>query len=247
MIKGNVNLQIPSPETLTREEKLKNVLRLQSLEALKIRDGFMDEDGCWTPGPYYWATTYTETFDEHWLAKGLNSPHQKFAKMGYLRWLMAQMMVRRRLFVPKSREMLVSWAAMAVATCVAMTRPRTRVLVQAQKLEKACELVRGTEPPGYCRTLWERQVSWCKERFPLAGRIEDMPADKMSFAGESSIQAVSAGADQVRQYHPTLFIMDEAAHMTEAEQSFGAALPVCPWIIVISSTAPGWFGDLSTR
>lgn len=74
-----------------------------------------------------------------------------------------------------------------------------------------------------------------------------MATDKLSWKNESSIQAVSKGADQVRPYHPSLFIMDEAARMDEAEQSFSAALPVCSWNIVVSSTAPGWFAEITSR
>jgi len=73
----------------------------------------------------------------------VESPHQPFSKVPYLRWLMAQMMVHRRLFIAKSREMLVSWAAMALATWVAMTMERAQVIVQAQKLEKTSWLNTG--------------------------------------------------------------------------------------------------------
>jgi len=74
-----------------------------------------------------------------------------------------------------------------------------------------------------------------------------MATDKLSWKNESSIQAVGKGADQVRLFHPTLFIMDEAAQMDEAEQSFSAMLPVCSWSIVVSSTAPGWFASVTSR
>jgi len=52
------------------------------------------------------------------------------------------------------------------------------------------------------------------------------------------------GADQVRMYHPTIFVMDEAAHMDEAGASLGAALPVSQQIIAVSSAALGWFASV---
>ena len=118
------------------------------------------------------------------------------------------------------------------------------MLVQSQKLEKASELVRGTEPPGYARTLWERQPEWLKARFPLAVRLEDLPSDKMVWKNQSAIQAVGRGADQVRLYHPTVYFVDEAAHIDEAEGSFAAALPVAKQIIEVSSAGPGFFGQV---
>ncbi|SRR6266446_2954193 len=121
---------------------------------------------------------------------------------------------------------------------------RTLVLVQSQKLEKSCELVKGTEPPGYARALWEHQHPWLRERFPLAARMDDLPADRLVWKNGSAIQAIGKGADQVRMFHPTIFVMDEAAHMDEAEASFGAAIPVSQQIIVVSSAGPGWFGQI---
>jgi len=167
--------------------------------------------------------------------------------MPYLQRLFARMLTTDRLFVPKSREMIVSWAVMALATWMCMVRPRTGVIVQCQKYDKACQLVRGTEPPGYARTLYERQEPWLKDAYPLSGRIEDMPTDTLSWKHESSIRALGRGADQVRLHHPTLYILDEGAHVDEAEQSFGAVLPVCDWSIVVSSTAPSWFAQITSR
>jgi hypothetical protein len=233
-------------EIMGSKAEAADVLR-QRRDKKFIEHGTTDERGIWVPGPYYWATNCTETFDEHWSKKGLASPYSKFPRMEYLHWLFSVMLTSDRLFIAKSREMVVSWSAMALAVWACMVKPRTRVLVQCQKYDKACELVKGTEPPGYARTLYERQEDWLKDAYPLSGKIEDQPADTLSWKNESSIKAVGAGADQVRLYHPSLFIMDEAAHMDEAEQSFSAVLPVCPWIIVVSSTAPGWFASITSR
>ncbi len=48
-------------------------------------------------------------------------------------------------------------------------------------------------------------------------------------------------------FRPTVFVMDEAAHMDEAEASFGAALPVSQRIIVMSSAGPDWFAEITSR
>jgi len=70
-----------------------------------------------------------------------------------------------------------------------------------------------------------------------------MPGDLLSWVNGSSIRAVASGADQVRQYHPALFVMDEAAFLSEAAASYDAADPVTTQIIVVSSAASGWFAD----
>jgi hypothetical protein len=69
----------------------------------------------------------------------------------------------------------------------------------------------------------------------------------ISWANGSTLQGVPKGADQIRQYHPTLLIVDEAAHVDDFEASYAAADPVCGQIIAVSSAAPGWFGDIVTQ
>lgn len=229
---------------LDRRRAIARALVRRNKEEDLILRGYVCEDKYWVAGPLYWPWNCTETFDNHWLQKGLDGPYHTFPRLPYLPWLFSRMVTEPILFIPKSREMMVSWSVMAFAVWLCQMFERTHVLVQSQKLEKAEELVKGREPPGYSRTLWERQPQWLKDRHPLATRLDDLPADRMAWANGSAIQAVGKGADQVRMYHPTLFIMDEAAHLDEAEASFGAAIPVCKRIIVVSSAGPGWFASI---
>jgi hypothetical protein len=230
-----------------RDQAIARALVRQNTEVDTILRGCVDQNGRWIPGPLHWAWNWTQTFDEHWLDKGLDGPYHAFPRLPYMPWLFNLMLTSKILFIPKSREMMVSWATVAFAVWFCQSFPRTRVLIQSQKLEKASELVKGTEPPGYARTLWERQPYWLRDRHPLATRVQDQPADKLAWSNGSAIQGVPSGADQVRSYHPTLLIMDEAAHLDEAEGSFGAAIPVCPRIIVVSSAGPGWFASVCAR
>ena len=54
------------------------------------------------------------------------------------------------------------------------------------------------------------------------------------------------GADQIRQYHPSVLIVDEAAFLDDFEMSYAAADPVAAQIIAVSSAAGSWFGDVCT-
>lgn len=71
-----------------------------------------------------------------------------------------------------------------------------------------------------------------------------MAGDFLTWTNGSSIRAVASEADQVRQYHPALVIIDEAAFCPEAEASYNTAEPVASQITVLSSAGPGWFGDV---
>jgi hypothetical protein len=62
----------------------------------------------------------------------------------------------------------------------------------------------------------------------------------------SHVLAVPQGENQVRLYHPHLYMQDESAFLPEAEQCFNAVRPVAKQIVCVSSDEVGWF-HLQTR
>jgi hypothetical protein len=157
------------------------------------------------------------------------------------------MKTSRRLFVPKSREMMLSWALVGYAVHVCQWNPNTQVIIQSEREAKSVDLVVGRGVPGYARVLWERQDEFLKRLHPLTKPIDDMPADLLSWKNGSSIRGVPSGANQVRQYHPAIWIMDEAAFLSEAQESYNTAEPVSSQIFVVSSAGPSWFGDMAQQ
>ncbi len=151
----------------------------------------------------------------------------------------------RRLFIPKSREMMLSWATMGYAVWLCQWTENSQVIVQSERESKSIDFVVGKGIPGYCRVLWEQQDDFLKIAHPLTKPIDEMPGNLLSWENGSSIRGVPSGADQVRSYHPALFVMDEAAFLSEASASYDTADPVSTQIIVVSSAAPGWFGIVS--
>lgn len=193
--------------------------------------------------PLYWLQNHTNTFDEHWKQKK-SAPYARFPKLPYMPKLFELMRKERRLLLPKSRDMMVSWAAVAYGVHLCQFNPRSRVMIQSQKEDKVMALVSGRGNPGYARTLWEQQDDFLKTTHPLVKAPEDMPGDLLAWANGSTFQGVPRGADQVRQFHPTLVIFDEAAHLDEFAEAYAAADPVAAQIIAISSAAPSWFGEV---
>lgn len=195
------------------------------------------------PSPLFWLQECTETYDEHWQQKGLTSPYARFPRFPYWPWLFQLLATQTRLEIPKSRQMMISCAVAGYGVWHCQVFPRTRVIVQTQKEDKSIDLVRGRGTPGYARTLYDRQTERMKQEFPLTKPMSEMPANEISWANESVIMGVPAGADQVRTYHPTMMIFDEAAHLEEFEAALAAAEPVCTKILAVSSVAPGAFWD----
>jgi hypothetical protein len=141
----------------------------------------------------------------------------------------------------------LSWGVVGWAVHQCQWYPNTHAIVQSEKASKSIDLVSGRDLPGYARVLWEQQDDFLKVMHPLTKASDEMAGDMLTWKNGSSIQAVPGGADQVRQYHPSIFIMDEAAFMTEAEQSYNTAEPVASQIIVVSSAGPSWMGEVVMR
>ena len=133
--------------------------------------------------PLYWLRHWTKTFDEHWQEKGCE-PYRPFPSsktLPYMPWLFRHLQTARRLYVPKSREMMISWAVVGYAVWLCQFFPRTRASLQTQKEEKVIDLINGRGNPGYARTLYEQQPEWMKARHPLVKPVEEMPGNLIAW------------------------------------------------------------------
>jgi hypothetical protein len=186
--------------------------------------------------PIYWLQQHTKTENERHLEQGLPF-RQGFPDKKYFSVLMRYMMTEKRLFIAKSREMMVSWLAMGRAVHEAQWRPGSLTLVQTEKEDKVKALIR------YCSILYHNQDDCLKQRHRLAAET----ATELTWQNRSRIVGVPKGEHQVRLYHPTIYIIDEAAFLPEFKECYNAAHPVAGQIIAISSAAPGAFGELCQR
>ena len=106
------------------------------------------------------------------------------------------------------------------------------------KDDKAQELV------GYAECLYRNQSEEMKALHPA-----EVSASEINWKAGGRVLGVPAGQHQIRTYHPTIYIMDEAAFLPEAEQCYSATLASSPHcqIIAVSSAGPGWFGQQCER
>lgn len=115
---------------------------------------------------------------------------------------------------------------------------KAEVIVQTDSEEKAKQLV------GYAECLYRNQDPWLKQLHPLASEPSQL---LLEWRDGGRVFGIPKGEHKIRMFHPTIYIMDEAAFLPEAEQCYNAAHPVCNQIIAISSAGPGWFGNECSR
>lgn len=187
--------------------------------------------------PLYWLQHYTATENPKYEEQGREfiAP---FPMKSYFVPLFKAFSESRRLFIPKTREMLTSWAVMGWATNRAQWH-KWDCLVQTEANDKAVELV------DYAAQLYRHQPEWLKARHKLTR--SDPAATEIVWEGGGRVMALPKGANKMRLYHPTLYVMDEAAFLPEAEECYNVAHPVAQQIIAISSAGPGWFGNQCSR
>lgn len=180
----------------------------------------------------YWAQNYTRTENPHYLEQGLEY-RSRFPRKSYFDVLFNALAENERIFIPKTREMITSWSVMAYAAHRAQWF-KSEIVVQTDSEDKAKQLV------GYAEALYRNQEPFLLKRHPLSGEASQL---SIEWKDGGRVFGIPKGEHKIRMYHPTIYVMDEAAFLPEAEQCFNAAHPVAKQIIAISSAGPGWFGD----
>lgn len=215
-------------EEIARARQQESSTSTQELQA-KVRDA--------TRNAWHWLRNYTCTENEHWLQEGRTSPYEPFPDKPYFEAVLDVLAAEPIVFIEKSRDLMMSWLCVGYLTLEAMKVPARKVIFQTMKESKAEELV------NYAKTLWKHQPDWLRDAHPLAKPVERQSAVELEFANGSKILGIAAGGDQIRSFHPYAVLIDEAAFLPQAGESYNAAIATAPKIILNSSAGPGWFGD----
>lgn len=226
--------QKTEPSTLSRKDLIAAARARQRNECEEAIEHCKKD--CW-----YWLTTWTKTYDEHAESKGENV-YKPFPDKTYLQAMLEILKdpAHSRVFVAKSREMMLSWLVAGFITWECQFKPRTRWIIQSKDEDTASEII------GYCKNLYNQQPEWMRLKFPLAGGRLTTDGGMQSkllhlYAHESRIKGVPSGAHKIRQAHPTGIFFDEAGFIDEFEAAYASGNNVTPKIIAISSAIPGGF------
>lgn len=208
---------------MNNSPRLNGLLSQRTLE--QIRDERCKRDAL------YWLQNWTKTENPHYLQQGLEF-RSPFPKKDYFVPLFQAFREKVRLFIPKTREMLTSWCVMGDSAHKAQWF-KWFTVCQTESENKAAELVE------YVRQLHDNQPDWLKARH----KLKTCSTFEIEWEDGGRVMSIPKGVNKIRLYHPTRYVMDEAAFLPEAEQCYNAAHPVAKQIIAISSAGPGWFGD----
>jgi len=193
-------------------------------------NGYLDS-GLWN----YLDNVYTH--DTH----DLENPEKLLMADGkiYLTVLFLFMLTCPSLFVPKSRQIRVSWAIAAFLTWAARLSPYRHIVYQTQKEDDANEMVsKGAKNPGAGRMdfIEGHLPDWLSDPAlrggagNLVGKLHYSsntfdPSGMKNPWKASKIEGVPKGADQVRGKTAFIFVSDEAAHQEELQPALMAIMP----------------------
>jgi hypothetical protein len=183
---------------------------------------------------YLWLTEYTKTKDE----QDAVNPYKPFPQKPYIQPILKVLEVESPVFFEKSRTMLISWTVSGWAAHKGFTRPAIQVIFQSEDEDRAVNDV------NYVKELWKNSPDSLRDRWKLNKSVELQPQESFSLANGSEFIALVGNPKKIRSFHPTIYVLDEAAHVEQAEESWNTALATnAPHMIALSSAAPGWYFD----
>lgn len=141
--------------------------------------------------------------------------------------------------VEKSRDMLMTWLSVMMYTWDTIFHKGRQNIFQSENATKTRDLV------DRAYILYNNQPSWLKSVHKATIAEGGNRAGILKVPSlQSEIIGFPAGADKIRQYHPSGVLSDEAAFNPNASESFAAIKPAISGggrYTRISSASPGWF------
>jgi hypothetical protein len=165
-----------------------------------------------------------------------------FPRKKYIKDLAHLFQHEKLLLIPKSRQMTISWLAVAYCVWRAYTRPNQLILWQSKNFDDAAAMVFDRDDPQVARASF---VCW-----HLPEYIFDRPKPSQGnllWNNGSIVKAIKQGADVIRSRAASVIISDEMGFQEEAANAYMAAKPAITGggqFIGISSANAGFFWDL---
>lgn len=234
------NLTVPTVLQSYSREQLHLIAQTLAPEERSEAEEIIEDWKC-SEDPLYWLRRHTLTENEQWKKEGLDFkepfPFKPFPgnQRDYFDVLFEYFKSCDRLAIPKTRDLMTSWSAVGWAAHQAQWHKAT-VVVQSLNEDKSKKLV------NYASILHTNQTEHLRETHPLT----EVNKLHLKYRDGGEVFGIPAGENQIRMYHPTIVIFDEAAFLPEFMQCWEATHPVAGQMIAISSAGPGSFANMCT-
>jgi len=152
------------------------------------------------------------------------------------------------LFVPKSRQIMLTWKLCIYCLWLAKRFSHRMIYVQSMNLLSAGKLVFN----GGASQNWETaRISFLEHHLP--GWLRDdvvatSDPPRLVFPNGSIIEGIAQGGDKIRSQVPSFVFSDEAAFQPEFADAYTAMLPLCKGgakLVAVSSAGPGFFARVA--
>lgn len=169
-----------------------------------------------------------------------DNPVKPFPDKQYIRETVDAIHESPIIFIPKSRQIIISWTVCAICLWWAMFKQHQSIFIQSKKEQDAAMFVFDQKwEKARISFMYYHLPQWIKDVVGADGSYS-----KLNFSTGSMIWGIPEGADIIRGHTASLLFGDEAAFQPEFEGSYTACLPMASKIIVASSANPSYFGDV---
>lgn len=159
-----------------------------------------------------------------------------FPPIPYLKEVVRALDREEVVFIPKSRQMIVSTTCMLVILHETLFRYAKRSIVSKVAEKGAKELLRDK-----LRAPWEMTPEWFRDYLPLSAKPQAVATSSRT---QSYVHAVAenAASGELRGGTTSIMLLDEACYQDMSAEIFTAAKPAASRIWVVSSPQIGTFG-----
>jgi hypothetical protein len=187
---------------------------------------------------YFWLTQCTETEDN----QDAENPYKPFPTRAYMKPLLDLLDAEPVVLIEKSRTMMASWLVAGWCAHHCFSNPAQTVLFQSQDEDRAVNLVR------YVKCLWRRSLPQLKKHWAVKQDVDKQAYNTFQLANGSMFIGVVGDPNKVRSLHPSVYVCDEAAFMTQFEEAWSVVAGTrVPKMIALSSVAPGPYWSLANE
>ncbi len=221
------------------ERARKNPAALMELteqeQAEAARAIFRIQDEKYAKDAWQWAIDHVLTVDE------AGNQILPFPDKAYLHDLFDAMGQEKKLAIPKSRRMTITWAVSIFALHRVRFRKNFAAFIQSETESKAAFVV-----DRRCKFVEDHISPLYRRPYGVIRGVGGL-ATKLNYSQGSSIWGVAQGADVFRTYTPSLVVMDEVEFQEQGHQSFVAVLPFLEKEaqVILISTSNGPHGVLA--